>query len=262
MLAAKTATLDELLASLAGYSERIATLSSNSLKASYTSGRVESGRLQAYRSAPGYLLLRRPDSILMNIQNPVTKTTLFELVSVGDPFSIWYPRENKVFQGENHMGEIDFEGHADLTLRPVHIIEAILPQKIDLSKGDLYLSMEEARDASTKYYVLTVSRAAVGRVLHPRRKLWIDRSVLAVSRQQVYDEAGRIVSDISYARLEPVNNMLLPLSIKIDRPEDGYSLDLEFKDWRVNPELPRNAFEFIPPPGAQQIELKEKGKSG
>lgn len=261
VLAAKTATLDELLSSLARYSERITALTSGTLKASYTSGKVESGKLQAYRSAPGYILLKRPDSIRLNIQNPVTKTSLFELTSVGDPFSIWYPRENKLFLGKNSMKDIEIEGHADLTLRPLHVFEAILPQKIDLSEPGTYLSMEEARDATTRYYVLCLLKGDAGRVLHPRRKLWIDRSDLAVARQELYDGSGRIESDISYSRLTAVGDFMLPLSVKIDRPVDGYSLDMEFKDWRVNPQLPQNAFEFTVPEGAQHVELKEKERS-
>ncbi len=262
ILTAKTATLEQLLAILSDYSNNIKSLSSGSMKASFTSGRVESGRLQAYRSAPGYLLLRRPDSILMNIQNPVTKTTLFELVSVGDGFSIWYPRENKLFLGRNSMNEIEVEGHPDLNLRPTHIIEALLLQKIDLAEPGLYLSKEEDRDSTSKYYVLELFRADSGRILHPLRKLWIDRSVLAVSRQEMFDDMGRVVSNVSYSRLTPSGSWLLPLSIRIDRPEDGYSLDLEFRDWRVNPELPPNAFELVAPEGAQRVELKEKGRSG
>ncbi len=263
LASAKTASLEELLSSLANYGENIHTLSSGSLKASYTSGKVESGRLEAYRSAPGYILLERPDSILMNIQKPVTRTTLFELISVGDRFSIWYTRENKVYLGKNSMGDIEVEGHPDLTLKPVHIIEAILPQKIDLSNPGTFLSLEEDRDATTKFYVLTVLKEE-GRekILHPRRKLWIERSALSVARQEMFDDGGRIVSDITYSRLTALGAWLLPLSVRINRPEDGYSLDLEFKDWRVNPELPPNVFELTAPEGAQRVELKEKGRSG
>lgn len=257
ILAAKTATLDELLSSLANYTDKIAALSSATLRASYTLGKVESGILQTYRSAPGWIILKRPESIRLNIQNPVTKTTLFEVLSIGDPFSFWYPRENKLYAGRNSMKEIDLEGRP-FTLRPIHIFEAILPQKIDLI--EFRLSMEEDRDAATKYYVLSIIKDNGTPILHVCRRLWIDRSVLAVTRQEIYDDAGRILSDTSYSRLTPMGDLLLPLSIKMDRPVDGYSLDLEFKEWRVNPELPPNAFEFTPE-GAQRVELKEKGRS-
>jgi outer membrane lipoprotein-sorting protein len=261
VLAAKTATLEELLSSLASHNERITSLTSGTLKASYTSGKVDSGKLQAYHSAPGYILLKRPDSILLNIQNPVTKTPLFELVSVGDPFEIWYPRENKLFLGNNSLKEIEIEGHPDLTLRPMHIIEAILPKRFDSGESGTHLSMEEARDAKTRYYVLCLLKDVQGRIVRPLRKLWIDRSDLGVARQEIYDESGRIQSVVSYSRLTAVDGLQLPLSVKIDRPLDGYALDMEFRDWHLNPQLPQNAFEFNPPEGANRVELKEKGRS-
>jgi len=261
VLAAKTATLDELLSAQASYSEKITALTSGTLKATYTSGRVESGKLQAYHSAPGYILLRRPDSILLNIQNPITKTPLFELVSVGDPFAIWYPRENKLFLGKNSLKEIEIEGHEDLTLRPIHLLEAILPEKFDSGEPGTFLEMEEARDATTRYYVLCLLKGGQGRLVRPLRKLWIDRSDLAVARQEIFDGSGRIQSSVSYSRLTVVDGLQLPLSVKIDRPLDGYSLNMEFRDWHLNPQLPQNAFEFNAPEGANRIELKEKGKS-
>src|SRR5207247_3018549 len=101
ILAAKTATLDDLLTLLDSYGRKIETLSSSNLKISFTSGKIDSGKLQEYKSAPGYILLKRPDSLRLNIQNPITKTTIAELSSQGDDFSIWYPRENKYFVGRN-----------------------------------------------------------------------------------------------------------------------------------------------------------------
>jgi outer membrane lipoprotein-sorting protein len=261
VLAAKTATLDELLSSLASYSEKITALSSGTLKVTYTSGKVESGKLQAYRSAPGYILLRRPDSLRLNIQYPVTKMSLAQLTSVGDPFLLWVTSKNEYFVGKNSMKEIEVQGYPDFRAKPAHILEAILPHKVDLNEPGSYLAMEEERDGSTKYYVLSLLKGDGGQILHPRRKLWIDRSVLAITRQETYDVAGRIVSDITYSQLTPVGELLLPLSVKIDRPLDDYSLDMQFKDWRVNPDLPPNSFEFTPPEGAQRVELKEKGRS-
>lgn len=260
VLAAKVATVDEMMASLAHIEASIHTISSSSLKVSFTSGKLETGKLQAYRTAPGYILLKRPDQIRMNIQNPVTKTTLFELVSSGDPFSVWYPRENKLYLGNNSMKQIDLDGDS-FTLRPRHIIEAILPRAIDLSSPGSSLVAEEARDSTAKYYVLSLVKADGGKILHPQRRLWIDRSVLAVTRQEIFDDEGRVVSEIAYSQLKPFGDVLLPLSIRIERPIDGYSLDMQFKEWRLNPALEESDFTFPAPEGALRVELKEKGRS-
>ena len=46
--------------------------------------------------------------------------------------------------------------------------------------------------------------------------------------------------------------------IHIDRPLDGYALNLEFKSWRIDPDLPDNAFSLKLPEGVQIIHLVEK----
>ncbi len=98
------------------------------------------------------------------------------------------------------------------------------------------------------------------RKLEPVRKLWVDRSDLSVARQFVYGEHGVVVSMIQYSNLVPADGVVLPLSIRIERPIDGYILDMQFQSWRVNMELPDTAFVMSPPQGAQQVVLKEKGR--
>jgi outer membrane lipoprotein-sorting protein len=110
----------------------------------------------------------------------------------------------------------------------------------------------------TKYYVLSIYRQSAGQVLEPLRRLWIDRADLTVSRQMVYGKSGAVISMIDYSNQTKVDGLYLPMSIRIERPADGYILDLQFKSWRLNPELPENAFVLNPPPGAQRVLLKEK----
>jgi outer membrane lipoprotein-sorting protein len=257
---AKTATYDQLIANLEKYTDRINSLVSTDMRVTFTSGRVESGKLQEYRSAPGYILLKRPDSIRLNVQNPLTKTSIVELVSLGDQFAVWYPRENKFFTGRNSAKELDVEGTPTFSARPSHIFEAILPQKIAASGSQTRISLEEDRDAQTKYYVLTFYRETGKTRLEPIRRLWIDRADLSVSRQFVYGEQGTVVSMIQYSDLTTVDGLLLPLSIRIERPIDGYILEMHFRTWRVNSDVPESSFVLNPPEGAQRVVLREKGK--
>ena len=156
--AAKTATLQELLAKLREYSDKITSLSSSSVKVSLTTGKAESGKLQEYRSAPGYMLLRRPDGMLLAIQNPLTKTTILELLSRGDEFEIWSPRDNRLYIGRNSARELELEEKGQglsFTARPIHILDAILPTWILLDQPDRRIMRTEEQDAEGKYYVLT-----------------------------------------------------------------------------------------------------------
>ena len=80
-------------------------------------------------------------------------------------------------------------------------------------------------------------------------------------KQVTFAKDGSITSSIRYADLVSVGGLLLPHSIHIERPADGYFLDLQVKSWRVNPDIPETAFMLSPPPAAQRITLKEKTKS-
>jgi len=258
---AKTATLEELLAWLGRCTKQIVSLSSSSIRITFTSGRLDSGQLQEYRSAPAYILLKRPDMIRLNVQNPLTKTTIVELLSRGEEFYVWYPRENKFFTGRNDVREFEVEGQPGFTARPIHLFEAILPQNVAPDSPDERIAMAEEQDATTKYYILSLYRETGGQRIVPVRRLWIDRSNLAVARMETFAEDGAKTSIIDYSGFVETEGFILPLSVRIERPVDRYLLSMQFKAWRVNPDLPESAFVLTPPEGAQRVALKERGRS-
>jgi hypothetical protein len=260
ILQAKTASFDELISIVKKY-DQIRELSSNGLKAKLTYGKWESGEMERYRDAPGYILLRKPDSTHLRILNFVTKTTVLDILSVGNEFSVWIPSQNKFYLGDNNAKELVSEDLPNgIPFRGGHIFEAIFPQSLKLDAPELLISLEEATDPEAKYYVLSqYKKGAVSRI-HAIRRIWIERSELAVARQQIYLDDGRLASDIKYSTMEHVNEFLLPLKINIDRPLDGYTLELEFKSnsWRINNDLPDDAFILKPPEGAEIVHFKEK----
>jgi outer membrane lipoprotein-sorting protein len=264
ILSAKSATLDQLLSQLKAYGSQITTLTAASMKVTITMGKRDSGVLQEYHSAPGYLLLARPDMLRMVVQNPLTKTTVFDLASRGDEFSFWNPRDNKMYSGHNSAKELLVKGETQglaFTARPAHILEAILPYQIELSAPDVYIALEEEQDQTTKYYVLNLYCLKANHILSPLRKLWIDRAEMAVARQLIYNQEGNLVSNIFYSSFAQVQNYYLPLRIRIERPLDEYSLDLEFREWKLNSDRPAGDFMLTAPPGASQIQLIETGRS-
>ena len=261
ILQAKTASFGDLLGMLQGY-DRIRSLSS-SLDITYSYGKKESGVIQEIKKQPGYILLKRPDSTHLVVQNFVTKTRELEVLSALDELSIYYRRENALYVGKNSAKNLTLQntGNSDsfeIPIRGGHIYEAIFPQSIQMDAPGFLYSLEEEADAGAKYYVLSVYREGASKRIHAVRKLWIERSSLAVSRQQVYLEDGQLVSDIAYSNDIEVDGLKLPLHIYIDRPVDGYALGLEFKSWRIDPDLPDNAFSLKLPEGVQIIHLVER----
>ncbi len=111
ILQAKTASFDELLGMLQRY-DRIHSLSSF-LDVTYFSGKKESGVIQEIKKQPGYILLRRPDSTILVVQNFVTRTRELEVLSVADDLSIYYRRENALYVGKNSAKNLMVENGAN-----------------------------------------------------------------------------------------------------------------------------------------------------
>jgi hypothetical protein len=262
ILSAKTASADELLGLIQKY-DKINSLSS-SLDITYFSGKKESGIIREIRKQPGYILLKRSDSTHLVVQNFVSKLMELEVLSVGDELSIWIKRQgNKLYLGKNSAKELIAEDTPDapgfaIPIRGGHIFEAVFPQGIKIDAPGILYSKDEQADNEAKYYILGFYREGTGHRIHTDRRIWIERSTLTIARQQVYMEDGRLVSDITYSNVSSIDGIYLPLRINIDRPLDGYALRLEFKNWRINPDLADNAFVLTPHSGAQIIHLKEK----
>jgi hypothetical protein len=235
----------------------IPDLANARMKVTLTYGRWESGEQEEYRRAPGYLLVRNPDTLRLVVQNPITKTAIFDVLSVGDDFSAWVPGKLRFYRGSNSAEHLLEELPGGIPLRAPHIYEALIPAGIDPGAQGVRVSLEEAADNEAKYYILSLYRDGEGARIHCLRRIWIERSRLAIARQQIFREDGRLISDIEYLGMEPAGGLMLPAEIRLERPEDGYAVKLEFEgdSWRVARGLGDEAFQLSPPPGAEIVTL-------
>ena len=136
-----------------------------------------------------------------------------------------------------------------------------MPPELDLQNRRLRIAREEQQDLQAKYYVLSLYEDMGEVLLRPLRKLWIERSELVVVKQETFAPDGTVESVIGYSDFGMADGVRLPFSVSIDRPGDGYSLDLNFKTWKLNPALEDDAFTLNPPPRATLVRLKEKRRS-
>lgn len=260
ILQARSATLEELL-HIVNRLDGIQTLKASNIKVEYTSEKKEGGliELEKYPRAPGYIMLKRPDSIRLVIQNPVVKNKEISLVSEGDEFHVWVHGRHKFYIGKNSSEELisdDLEEDTEIPLRAGHIFEAIFPESIPLKDPDLGYAVIEEKDAQAKYYVLTVDNIHSFPRIRSLRQFWIERVGLTISRQRIFNGAGQVVSDIHYSDPEQIDKYTLPGKINIERPLDGYTLELEVKDWVVNSVFKDDTFSLEPVEGVKVIRFK------
>lgn len=254
---AQSASLEELIALVNDRYAAIDTLTVSRFQVEFTGGSVEAGYLEAYRKGQGYLVAARPDSIFVNILNPLTNSSILAMATQLGSFQIWLPTRNQYVTGPTEVPSR--EENPLYNVRPSHLLPALLIEPLT-GQGEMRYFREEDQDGAAKYYVLyvvTLSEEAGG--LSLQRKLWIERSRMQLVRQQYY-HAGAVTSVIRYNGPVEVEQRWVPVRIQVERPEERYSMSLEFdpESIRVNRTLPPDAFEIPRPPGAEVVYVQDQ----
>ena len=246
---AQTASRPELLALVNERYAAVKSLSVPRFKIQLTGGTIDDGVLEKYRDAPGYLIAQSEDSIFVNILNPLTKTSLLTMASTGGQFQVWLPRRNQFVTGST---DVTADSKNPLyNVRPTHILQGILIEP--LSVGD-HVTHYEDRDASSKYYVVMVTRDG-----ELKRRLWIERSRLQIVRQQYYRNSA-LVSDINYVNVAEIDGRLVATELTIDRPQEQYSvrIELDTEELTINERRATADFIINQPRGAERVVVSNK----
>ncbi len=206
---------------------------------------------ERYRKTPAQLIARRPDSIRINVQNPLTRTTVVAMASNRARFQIWAPTKNKFVTGRTDL-ERNHENPV-YNVRPEHVLPAILIEPLPVGPSTGVFLIEET-DASYKYYLIHELDSGNLRL---KRRLWIERSKLELVRQDYYDTGGGVASSIRYTAPAAVGQAVVNTGIVLERPRDRYTLRLQLdpKSLKTGRQLEERHFDLPVPPGAELIEL-------
>lgn len=258
---AQTATLPELVKRFNDRWAGIHSLTVSRFNIELTSGSLEVGYFEEYRTARGYLVAADTGGIFVNILNPLTNSSVLTMASQEQQFQIWIPRDNQYITGST---DVQLKEENPLyNVRPVHILEAVLIEPLALDSPDDVVLWEEQQDERFSYYVVTVARRPErdNSVSELIRKIWIERSELRLVRQQYY-EGPQIRSVILYADPFPVGEKWIFSEVVLERPQDHYSLRFEVETGGVRLDRPIKAGDFdLPvPPGAEVIRVE--GRTG
>ena len=267
------ADLDALIAQLKPF------LEIDSMRATRISMRfIDVAASERFRgAADATLVMKRPEKIRLIIQVPVTKTKLAEMVSDEQHFkvAVYYDKYKRFLLGTNKAdytawrtqleGNKEAQQSAFINARPFHFSDALLVQPLQLGKEGFVLSVQEelVEEADTRpnakksarvlrsFYVVAemeiTDKARNIAVL--KRRFWFDRNEnLQLRRQQVFDNSGKIVTDVrytNYLKLDSNSPILRPSVVEVRRPYDKYSAELNFlvdsTEFNVE-DLPATAF--------------------
>ena len=216
----RTATRQQLMAEI----QRIASI--QSMKAVIeTKLSVETEDRQKevrYRHIRGALVTRRPGWIRTSGETPGGIAKLYDMVSDGAQFQVHLPWRNRVYMGRNELNEIS-ENRAE-NIRPQHLLEAIMLEPI--GPGQQVLLDVESYGRSG-FQVLHLVEPGPEGVLRIRRKYWFGRSDLRLARLMILDDRAELATDAWYRRWQEDKGLPYPQFIQIERPMDGYTLEIE-----------------------------------
>jgi hypothetical protein len=236
---------------------------------------------ERWRESEAILVLQRPDKIRLIIQLPAIKTKIAEMVSETNHFkvAVFYGEFRRFLIGTNDADygmwrvKLGEKGRSALVAaRPFHFTEALMMRPLNLppstptagntarftyAVGEELLEEPDPAPKAKKGARLLRSFYVLSEVELPpessgaslvRRRFWFDRTHdLRLTRQQIFDGNGEVMTDVQYSdyrKLSGDSPDLWPSVILVTRPHDGYSARLLFSEERfeVNPELPANAF--------------------
>jgi len=269
----KEATREELLDAYNQIARNTKTLNAT-LELKPTAGSRYSGVIDEYHEVKAFLLAARPGKIRVIGQAPVIGTTVFDMASDGETFRVSVPSKNKFLVGP--VGVERSSSKPIENLRPQHLLDALLWPEIRKEEA---VTLREFNDEKARYYILTVLRG--GYQLEVLREIWFNRADLRVARMETYGPKGSLVSDVSLADWEPVDNapaqgtitkptaageasasvMEFPRSIRIVRPHDDYQLDMQITKITVNEEIPADRFKLEQPAGSELVRVGEAAES-
>ena len=264
---AKEATREELLDAYNQIARGTKTLNAT-VQLKPTAGSKYSGVIDEYHDVKAFLLAARPAEIRVIGQAPVIGKTVFDMASDGETFRVSIPSKNKFLVGaiaaeRNSAKPIE-------NLRPQHLLDALLWPEIRKEEA---VTLREFNDEKGRYYVLTVLRG--GYQVEVLREIWFDRADLHVARLETFGSKGSLLSDVSLGDWQPSDAPTMPSSgttqagaatafprtIRISRPHDDYTLDLQVAKITLNEDIPADRFKLEQPAGTELVRVGEASEN-
>jgi len=255
----KSATQQELVDSINAQAAKIKTMQAT-VDIDTSIGGVNNGLVTDYKEIRGYVLARKPSTLRMIGLMPIVRNRAFDMVSDGQEFKLWIPPKNRFVTGRNDMETPNPKQPLE-SIRPQNLYEALLIREIDPEKEiavlehgyETVLDSKRHRVDQPDYEIVVVRRGKMGWFLS--RKIVFSRIDLEPHRQLIYDEAGKLATDVRYGDYKEYDGINFSTQTEIERPQEGYDITLNVLKLELNKPLTDDQFELVQPEGAEVVHL-------
>ena len=255
----REATLDDLLKQMAERYTSVNTLNM-SVNITASTGGAHQGAVKEYPNVAGYIFLRKPLDLRVLMLAPFVRSRFLDMVSNGKNFKLLIslphahgivgpevmatPSKNglenlrpSIIRDALQIPPVGPEDYVALTTN-FRILAPAHGHKEAIEEPDYDLTILEHKAGETNQHVLDRVR-----VIH------ISRVTLLPYEQDLYDNAGRLVTTINYDKFQKFGDTMYPTSIFIKRPIDEYTLQIDVTKLVANQPLDDESFKLTIPEG-------------
>lgn len=250
----QVASLPFLVQQLRNADEQIKTITAT-VNMEPSTGSVLQGHVEQFTEVTGYILLRKPDMIRLIGLYPVVRNRAFDMVSNGHDFKLYIPAKNQFIIGLNQISQPSLKKLENL--RPQHIFEALIVSPP--ADGERPILENDTDELHADYILHTITEQGGQFLLS--RSITFDRVNLRVTRQEIFDASGDIISDTRYDEYQNVHGIPIPKVFVVMRPKDEYGVKITVTKVELNTAMDDTKFALSQPPGTELLNLSAP-KSG
>jgi outer membrane lipoprotein-sorting protein len=238
----------------------------NSLRATVTFTATEGGTLKGSEKTitafPGYILLRKPESLRVLGYLPYVHTLAFDMASDGNTFRLVIPPRSKAFEGPNTITEVS--ANAFENMRPYMFVDSMVIPKI--GPEDLLLVTTDSPtgvnpktrklEFQPEYLLTVLNREGGGNMLMARRVIHFSRLDLRPIEEDIYGPDGQVQTQAIYGALQTFGPEQFPGTVTIKWPLQEQQILVTIQVLHVNQPLEDSQFQMEIPKGMQVQQLK------
>ena len=253
----RTAGVETLKKEVSERDAAIQTLNAGVLITASTGG-GRTGQVTTYTSFKGYIFVRQPSDLRVIMQVPVLGSRALDMVSDGKTFTLVHATSSK--------GDVWMQGHDKVSkpsknalenLRPDVFLDSLLvpgvapDEYVALTESSRVVPVAGKKNEAMQEpdYDLAVMKQKADKVFQTLRVIHINRVNMLPFQQDIYNDAGQVVTTAVYDDYKDYGGKQFPSVIHIARPLDELNLKVEITKLTLNETLEDDQFELKVPEG-------------
>jgi outer membrane lipoprotein-sorting protein len=230
-----------------------------------TSGGTLKGSEKTVTPFPGYILLRKPESLRVLGLLPVVHTQAFDMASDGNTFKLVIPSKNRAVEGPNSITQVSSNSFENM--RPYMFSDSMVIPKIGADEllsvtGDsdtVVMNPKTHKLEIRPEYLLTISkRQGASNVLLTERVIRFSRLDLRPIEEDIYGPDGQVQTQAIYGPMQTFGPEEFPGTITIKWPLQEQQILITIQVLHINPSNPPltdDQFQLKIPEGMQVQQL-------